>query len=514
MATSSARDLSDMTRDHHPITKSFSGGALGHPILSRGLLFGVLLLATLVGWYILSLFVGDPVEQIALLAVGVLAVAIAWLSFTHPKTVLLGILFGAQFGPLLAKITGSRLVLYASYLAPLGLLLAVFIRNIATRRALPVSQSIIVLLIVLFVSILTIQALNPRVSKIDMAVNDLVSKYLAHMAAFVLGLWLIKTRRDLRAVCVALTAAGAFAAVYGLYQQLVGYPTFEDAWAATQRIHGVTVYQFLDRRVLSTLLYSATYGLFSAICAYQSIALLSATKKQSHWLIIAAATGMMMIGSLLSLTRGVWVAVLAGVGLWALLNWRHLLLRIGIARLFLAAALVVAALLVIEPVRYRLSTFQHAFSEQYDARFSGWLGFWLPKMGDWHLFTGYGLGLVGAGADRYAQLRSQFWHARNSITDNLYVTIFVSTGIVGLLLFFVLAWTTLWRSHGLSRRLQDPFLRTYAVVLFTTFATYYVSFMSADHLTDSYPINMYFWFFVALLVKLPLLAQTNDKEPG
>lgn len=481
---------------------------------SQKLLIQLLVILFLIGSLIASIQIFDDLLTTFVILISItLGIILFLLALYYPKIALFGIIFLVQFSTLLTKVTGIRLILYASYLLPGILLFILFIRFAIKKQIPTLPNSLIVISALVFIMILTLQTFNPIVPSFGMAINDLFSKYLLHISAFFLGIWLINTKKDLNQFLILITISGVIAASYALYQFLIGFPSFEHSWAISgvHEFHGVNVFLGEDRRVLGTLLYSASYGLFSAICAFLILPLLSQSKRRSTRLALIIAIILCLSGSLLSMTRGIWVAIFCSIGVWAFLNWRYLF-KIRASKLLLVLVVIMIVVVIAsstEAVRYRFETFRYAYSEQYDARFSNWLSYWLPKISDWHILTGYGLGLVGAGAERYLPLRMLFW-GRSGITDNLYVTIFISTGIFGLLAFLFLAWLTLRQSYIYSRKIRDPFIRIIAGSLFLTFILYYVAFMTADHLTDSYPTNLLFWILCALVVKIPSLAQPRS----
>lgn len=468
---------------------------------------GGLLLAAGAGTGVALQLFGEPlVVVMALAAICIAIPAVIWV-VQKPKAAFFAVLYGTQFATLLTKLLDTRLFLYASYILPLVLLAIIVGKPLLATGSIPVPRSSIFLLVALFTTLLILEIGNPEVPALSVAINDLFAKYLLHIAGFGLGIWLIRKKADYYQVARIIAISGTLAALYALYQNFVGYPAFESRWATQDNhlFHGVNIYQGEDRRELSTLLYSATYGAFSAICAYQTLPLLALSRTRRARAALIAALCLMVAGMFLSLTRGVWVGVVAGLGLWAVLGWRHVVFKVGLHRIFLFLAGVVALCLMVTPIRVRLLTFGNIFNEQYDARFGNWINFWLPQMSNWHLLTGYGLGLVGSGSERYFDLRVAFWGTSSGVTDNSYLLLFVSMGIVGLLTFLLLSWLALLQAYRLGHRLRDPFLRAWALSTFLTLVLYLAVFMSSDQIIDSYPVNLFFWLFLGMLVRLPLV---------
>ena len=217
-------------------------------------------------------------------------------------------------------------------------------------------------------------------------------------------------------------------------------------------------------------------------------------------------------GMLLSLTRGVWVGIAISLAIWALFRWKYLVFRIGAWRILLALALLAGLALAIPSVRNRIITFKNVVAEQQAARFDGWRQIWLPRLGGDRLLTGYGLGLAGSGTERYYALRQAYWGVLSGVTDNSYLLLLVSTGIVGLIIFLTLVWRSLRLSYILQYRPSSPFLKTVAICLFLTLLTYYVDFLSSDQLIDSYPANAIFWLLLAVLVNTTAHGEGNGGD--
>ncbi len=473
----------------------------------------ILTVVNVLGISILIILTRNPFWGLAVLAtLGILGVAF-WIAYHYPRLAFWSILLWDQFGTLLSKMANTKWPLYLTYLLPVGLLLAMITRLLLHRQPIFFPRSRIVLVLGIFTGILVFQSFNPNLPVLSMGPIELVSKFLLHMTYFILGIWLIQTEKDLRQLLWILVISGTIAGLYASYQQFVGYPSFEDQWAVNREFQGVNVYLDQDRRVLSTLLYSAAYGLFSATCALMAFPLLflphSLWKKFFIYLSIILAGA----GVLFSLTRGVWVGIGAAIAIWAFLRWKYVLVRVGLFRILLAFVFLIAIALLIPSVRNRVLTFQNVIAEQKMARIGQWTDFWLNKMSDTHLFTGYGVGLVGSSTERYYDTRLAFWKERSGVTDNSFLFIFISTGIFGLLVFLLLTWETLRQAYILQFKTSSRFLKATATFLFLTLVVCYVDFFSSDQLVDSFPANILFWLLLAILVRLPRMRSVQEINP-
>ena len=172
---------------------------------------------------------------------GLICIIIAgWWAFYRPRLALYALVVWAQFGPFLTKVTGSKLVLYATYVLPVALLLITALA--LPRKSLRVPRSSIVLFLGVFIAILIIQAFNPSLPDPTMGLAELASKFMLHISFFLLGIWLVRSESDLKGLLWALAIAGAIGGVYALYQQFVGFPSFENAWATGRSFQGFNVY--------------------------------------------------------------------------------------------------------------------------------------------------------------------------------------------------------------------------------------------------------------------------------
>jgi hypothetical protein len=226
--------------------------------------------------------------------------------------------------------------------------------------------------------------------------------------------------------------------------------------------------------------------------------------------VISIALALSLAGVLLSLTRGVWLGIAVSLVIWSTLRWKYLLNRMRAVRILLVLAIMAGFAFSIPAVRNRLLTFKNIFAEQQYARVNGWTQLWLPRLGNGHILTGYGLGLVGSGTERYTPIRQAYWGNQSGVTDNSYLFLLISTGALGLLIFLSLTWRSLRLSYILQRRLSTPFLRVVATCLFLTLLVYYADFLSSDQLIDSYPANAIFWLLLAVLVNLPRIRLNSE----
>jgi len=131
-------------------------------------------------------------------------------------------------------------------------------------------------------------------------------------------------------------------------------------------------------------------------------------------------------------------------------------------------------------------------------RIQSW--FYFLQLFDWqNALTGYGLGTVGAGGQRYRELLL----FSIPIVDNYYLTLIVTTGIVGLIVFL---WVLLGAiRYGLKGRYySDPLIRSTSIAIAAILLAFSLVFLTGDYL-DTYPPNLYFWFLLGVLMKLRLI---------
>ena len=114
--------------------------------------------------------------------------------------------------------------------------------------------------------------------------------------------------------------------------------------------------------------------------------------------------------------------------------------------------------------------------------------------------------LIGTGFNTYAYLHRV---GEYEDTHNYYVKVLVETGVVGLLIFGWLLWTTLWRALRLFRQSRDPFLASLGFGLAAWLITAAAASLFGDRWTFM-QVNGYMWVLGGM-VSHALLAESESK---
>lgn len=390
---------------------------------------------------------------------------------------------------LLAKMTQQRAFLYlALLLAPLALGFVLF-----QRLRAPLSGRKAYLLVLGYVGVLLVATMaggNPKA-----ALPVLATKYSA-VAGFLLAWMGMRSRGDTVPVVRAILFVGAFGALYSIWQQVVGFPDFETAWAwSLGNVHGVDVFVSDARRATGFTIYSALNTQILSFCLLLLVALPSSSSaaRPIRWMWIAL-TGLAL---LFSQTRGIWLGAFAG--LFVILVAQRRLAGRSLAGLLplaaLQALLLGVAYVAIPVVRTRIDSFQGMLTNPEHPFLFRVVSMWIPAFRDFppRLF-GYGPGAL-------------------SVADNMYLQTLVSAGMAGLAALLVLhvGLVVLGLRRARHFAATDPWMSRLQLAVVGIVVCQLVSFITGDYLL-SVPGNLYFWTLAGIATSPRLLLPATG--PG
>jgi O-antigen ligase len=286
------------------------------------------------------------------------------------------------------------------------------------------------------------------------------------LAAMLLGLTALYLRLTTRQiiVCVALLlSSAAFTAIYGLYQGFVLLPQL----AADTRLNGQDLRLAVEsQRPFSLYLGANPFGGYMAALAPLGVLLVVNTK--ARWLKVLGGLGfaLLLLGMIVSFSRGAWMVFILGLIPMALLLLRG---RMRVALIAVVAGILVSLYVFMNlqswlgdsrdvldtPLAARLTSITDAADVSIQARVSYWRTAF--DMGLSHPLLGVGLG-------NYENLARRFQSLPNYTRDphNIWLKFFAETGLVGLALFvafvLVLARSLLRRGQPAGHAPLSPWL--------------------------------------------------------
>ena len=294
------------------------------------------------------------------------------------------------------------------------------------------SQPVSILLLIWFVYCL-LMVLNP-VADSQLAWLYSFRTMAMAMLMYYVFVYFVNSIRLIRIVIITWLSLSAFAAVYALKQEYIGFAQFEIN-SISDELN--TLLLFIDGRWRKFSIFGdpVAFSYNMVIGCMICISLFPLAKKRWQKLGLAAMVILFLRAMLLSGTRGAYVLVPAALALYFILNFKMKMLPYVI----MAALLLVVAIRIptSNPTLYR---FQSAFRPTNDASFN------VRTMNQQrikpyilsHPFGG-GLGAAGASGVRF----SPNSYLAGFPPDSGYVRLAVETGWLGLLIFCLLVFAAL-----------------------------------------------------------------------
>lgn len=427
------------------------------------------------------------------------------LSFVDLLVMLLLVL-GFFLGPL--KMLGAS---WFSYLSAdslaLLILLVVFGERIASRKPLfaasPVSMSLLLL-----AAFCVLELANPEAPFIRSALG--LRSWLLYLCFFFVGLYTLRSTRQLERLYALLLALGFITAAYGIYQWRAGPQSFANwseyygryaslAWSASS---GAVF------RAFSTFVAAGTFGSNMGLLMLLSLSVVASPRIPARWRILAAATfAVMGVGIGASGSRGPIVHLLfaAAIALTLIPGiWRRI--TVVFVTVVMAAVAVVVVAYVIGPiVSERFATI---FDPQ--AFFWKWFG---PlsegiRIAKEHPF-GMGLGYT-AGVPLFIS-NPVFQDLPATNLDSGYGSAAAELGLLGFGLFTYFALKVGIEGFRTWRRLPVGRLRDLLLGPALLAATYPIVSVIAQP-QAALPSSIYFWLLIGMLMKAPALQRALDAD--
>jgi hypothetical protein len=353
-----------------------------------------------------------------------------------------------------------------------------------------------------------VQAVNPVVPNILVALIG-IKVWLLYLPLVYVGFHMVQSREDLWRLLALMAIPAAIPSAVGLIEAILIYSGHSGtvySWygsAASAATQGFFAYSLGTAgaslsRVPSTFSYVAQYYLYTiAMIGVVYAWLRGPMRYRSHNLLGWGLLVLVTLASLLSGSRGAFIAAPA------LLIVTMLLDRVGgLKLLVLLASLVLAFAVALTLLGAQVGpTFSSVAA---DGSANGGIVFsWIPKA--FHLtLTGLGTGL-DTGAARYAfpgQNSGQVFQIIGGVwLETWWVKVLIELGLPGV--FVVLGLLTTIIGGGLRRhfRIADPQLRSVSAALLAVLMWNIVYAVKAQNL-DLDPMNVYFWLFVGLTIRV------------
>ena len=481
-----------------------------HSPLSKTVIFLLAILVPIVSSVVIS---SRPMMAITAVVLPAFAI-ICLLSLRSPKWGFLGLIAispGIYVAKRLQFGLEGRIVEYNNILSliPQAIVISILL-GLMFRFALhgsvvfPRSKLNLPIFSLIFLSI--VQMFNPS-STLSVGLHGFRVFSFALLAYFI-GLYAIRTRRDVHQLLIWISVVAVVIAAYGLKQVLVGFSDLEYTW----------VIEFVGRdsnswfpggdylRIFSALASPfdlATFMMMSILLLMPMVKWVSSGKVL--WALLLTLMATLMLGTLFATAnRGAWVGLAGGmatiVALSGARGWRSLALRCMLVAL-VVIALAVAFFVIIFPLvsgsfppelARRVQSLQDPFDNpEMRYRFRAW-----REAIDFTLCNPLGKGLGTTG-----YLAKRFELGQFGAVDDVYIKVLVETGWIGLGVLLWVFYTIYKVGISMYFRLQDTFLRAAMVSILGVVSSVAIYGIVIPVL-ETQMSSFCFWFLVGAMVKL------------
>jgi O-antigen ligase len=357
-------------------------------------------------------------------------------------------------------------------------------------------------LILLFIGLSAVQMFNPNIHGLVTGLEGFRPYYQAF--GFFTGIWLIKSKRQVRQFLLTLCCSSLLVAAYGMKQFF--YPTSIDLKVINMSTASSITFTALGQmRAFSTMSSPFHLGMYMVMMILLMVALFQQKKRQGY---LFFAIAVYLVTIFLTLTRSSWIGLFGALAFYIFLLFSERRSRLTVRAIAIVGGFIFGIAWFAQTHPY-FSVISDYFTSlgtitettHFQGRIEGWMDTTLPAIMR-NPFVGYG---TGSALDSFSH-RSIYLTKFTS--HSLYLKYAIEMGIGGLVLFLLILITSL--KHGIKAYLQlkDIYLKSLAGWILTFIVAVSISGLSGPML-DAYPVNLYFWFLLGLLFKL----KDIEKEP-
>ena len=298
--------------------------------------------------------------------------------------------------------------------------------------------------------------------------------YTLFISVVFLFIILVKTKIALKSILLAAAVAALGTALIGIYQYLTG--NIEVGWIDSEMFEGMV-------RIYSTFENPNVYGEYLLFTIPLGVVLFFSSKRWLYKVLWAGATLLMVVAMLLTMSRGCWIGLAAGIFIYFVIADRRFLW------LFFAAVIVMPFILP-ESIMVRLLSIGNLEDSSSLYRLYIWLG-------TFSMLKDYWLTGVGLGTKAFSGVYSAY--AYNGIIaphpHNMYLNIISETGIAGFIGFIWVAVVGLKNSISTAFS-GGSFKKHMGAGLTAAFVGIFVQGIF-DNVFYNYRIVLVFWMFIA-----------------
>lgn len=400
------------------------------------------------------------------------------------------ILIMAVYINVLKPLTGSR---YAPLLIDL-LLMIIFFKIVMTKlvkeKKLVFYSKTIEIAISVFFVISIIQIFNPNIPRLVIGIEGF-RKTTYQMLAVFMGAYYIRDYKEARKMIKWLCIASIPVLLYGIKQYFFYSPfdyriiSLNNTSMGVFRIRG-------SLRSFSIFSGPFHFGMYACMTAVISLYFYFINRKFIYTIIFI----MSIFGVFFSMTRVNLAALMASIVFFITLTEpvkRKLFNKTKIVLVFSLLVVVVFSSKYFTNTTRIFKTFKNIKNDRrFMARFASYR--YMTKNFKKNPVIGYGMGSAGDTLGRKYRMRTHF------TSHNMMFKILMETGIFGLILYLMFFLFWFYKAFCLAAS-KNLHIKNFAVLLMSLVIIILVNGLTGSTI-EAYPINMYAWCFMGILIKL------------
>ncbi len=311
------------------------------------------------------------------------------------------------------------------------------------------------------------------------------------------------SRKHIRSVIVVLMIIGVVTASYGLWQASVGLEGLQSRGLAKVGSNLATMGRL---RIFSTFAGPEYLGLFMVLMIIIGVALWMSGLSRPRKRILLLAVAVMFAALVFTLVRIEWFML--GMGLFLLTTLVKKKRPFG----FLLAGIIAVLIIFPSYVRERATMTFGPRDQSFQERIVTYLGWNVPNL----LTHPLGVGLGGTSGrfvyERVTGRKTSSLLVGGGGTESGYFNVALEMGVLGLALWIWLFITIIRYGLRTLRTLSDPFLKHLASAITTFVILIFFSQIVGPSMQIFPAGNLYFWFFVGLLIRLEQIEKSAHNQ--
>ncbi|NLX02283.1 MAG: hypothetical protein GXY40_07110 [Syntrophomonadaceae bacterium] len=320
--------------------------------------------------------------------------------------------------------------------------------------------------------------------------------WLLYLALYPVIINTVKEKRFLYLLLFLLVVSATLQSLYGIYQYGAGLFIDTEGWTDPE------LFADIKTRVIGTLDNPNILAQYLELVIPLSLALFWTTRHWAKKMVFMTCTIIMTLCMLLTYSRAGWIALALSILVFGLLRDRKVVL-LG------ALALLVAVYYLPGTFMNRLSSIGNMGESSIMYRTFVWKSALYMLKDFW--FSG-----VGLGTNAFSAIYNQFYMREGVFafhTHNLYLQLWIETGILGLLSFLTVVFVNI--KHALSALLQ-----THNIVIKAILASFLAGLSGflfhglMEHSFYNFKILLLFWTVIALIMAMHnMVFAAADEKP-